>query len=440
MKKWGFILFLLVVSFCHAQNNILTYNGNIATIVPTQPANYLFTSNGTNAGTFQLPQTVTSVGLTMPNWFSVSNSPVTTSGTIAVVTITQPIRQFLRSGSTNQGNISPFFGGIVTTDLPNTIDSGVTILPNSPFQVSMANHILNFSYGSSTNVPFGSLALGSITTGVGNTTLGVLSMANITTGDYNTAIGYEAMGGGTAGQSGCVAIGHYAMHDGEGSDCIAIGDTAGFDFGAGTDNIALGAYTRLKNTNDSNEIMIGDHLKGNGSETVNIGNTNVTAIYAQVTSITGYSDGRIKEHIEKNVLGLKFINALNPVTFYFNPKREDSILGIKYDEHHSRRIRQKKQIGFIAQQVVKAAASCGTTFPGVDIPKDSNSELYTIRTSDIIPALVTAIQELTHKNDSLANEVSSLKHIVSEIQKNQNTQFYPFTNQHNHVTALKPKE
>jgi len=66
---------------------------------------------GTGAGS------VTSVGLAMPNIFSVSNSPVTTTGTLTVSLQVQNPHLVFASG-TGAGSVTPTFRALVSSDLP----------------------------------------------------------------------------------------------------------------------------------------------------------------------------------------------------------------------------------------------------------------------------------------------------------------------------------
>lgn len=63
--------------------------------------------------------TVSSVGLTVPNWLSVSGSPVTGAGTLAVTAGTQNANTGLL-GPTSGGAATPAFRAFVAADLPNT--------------------------------------------------------------------------------------------------------------------------------------------------------------------------------------------------------------------------------------------------------------------------------------------------------------------------------
>jgi hypothetical protein len=63
--------------------------------------------------------TVTSVGLSLPNLFSVSGSPVTTTGTLAATLATQSANVVL-SGPTSGSAAAPTFRALVAADLPAT--------------------------------------------------------------------------------------------------------------------------------------------------------------------------------------------------------------------------------------------------------------------------------------------------------------------------------
>jgi hypothetical protein len=59
---------------------------------------------------------VTSVGLSLPDIFSVTNSPVTTSGTLTATLASQTQKTFLGAPSTANG--TPTFRGLVAADIP----------------------------------------------------------------------------------------------------------------------------------------------------------------------------------------------------------------------------------------------------------------------------------------------------------------------------------
>ena len=81
------------------------------------------------AGTSSTIGTVTSVGLSLPNIFSVTNSPVTSSGTLTGTLVSQNAKTFL--AAPNAANGVPSFREIVASDIPtlnqNTTGSAATL-------------------------------------------------------------------------------------------------------------------------------------------------------------------------------------------------------------------------------------------------------------------------------------------------------------------------
>lgn len=105
--------------------------GTAAQLVPALPSDATKFLDGT--GVFSVPPsggggsgTVTSVGLTVPAEFSVTGSPVTTSGTLAVAKANQNAN-LVYSGPSSGAAASPTFRALVTADLPS-ISSGALVL------------------------------------------------------------------------------------------------------------------------------------------------------------------------------------------------------------------------------------------------------------------------------------------------------------------------
>ncbi len=87
-----------------------------------------FKASGTNTNTgwvafAQIGSVVTSVALTMPAEFSVSGSPITTSGTLAVTAVNQSANAF-HAGPTGGGAATPTFRAMVNADLPVSAGAG----------------------------------------------------------------------------------------------------------------------------------------------------------------------------------------------------------------------------------------------------------------------------------------------------------------------------
>ena len=85
-------------------------------------ANQVLMSDGANGLTWSSVGTVTSVGLSLPGIFSVTGSPVTTSGTLTATLATQAANTFLASVDGSSG--TPTFRTIVAGDIGNAIVIG----------------------------------------------------------------------------------------------------------------------------------------------------------------------------------------------------------------------------------------------------------------------------------------------------------------------------
>lgn len=166
---------------------------------------------------------------------------------------------------------------------------------------------------------------------------------NLTGGDgaYSVAIGYGALQGVSAtaiGQSN-TAVGYLALNANQGNAGYntALGYVAGGNtLTTGADNVFIGAGTDANASGDTNEIVIGYNATGMGSNSILLGNSSITHIYAHVTTITSSSDRRLKKDIEDTDLGLDFIDKLRPVSFRYN-NGDDTL-----------------RYGFIAQDVEQA--------------------------------------------------------------------------------------
>jgi hypothetical protein len=132
------------------------------------------------------------------------------------------------------------------------------------------------------NTAVGLWALRYNTAGGRNTSVGDYSMLNNTTGSLNTAFGGNALSDNTTGEYN-LALGTYALHKNTtGSYNIAIGNVAGSytipgDNTISNNSIFIGYLTEALANNQTNQIVIGHNAKGNGSNTVTIGNDSITS-------------------------------------------------------------------------------------------------------------------------------------------------------------------
>jgi hypothetical protein len=141
-----------------------------------------------------------------------------------------------------------------------------------------------------------------------------------------------------------------------------------------------------------------------------IGNTAVTRIGGQVVWST-YSDARFKTNIKDDIAGLDFILKLKPVTYNERPTELHKIWGtpdslINKIDHSD--IEKMRFIGFVAQDVEKAAKECGFDFPGIDIPKN-DKEVYALRYSDFIMPMVKGMQEQQKQIENYELRIKNLE-------------------------------
>jgi len=130
--------------------------------------------------------TVTSVGLSLPAMFTVTNSPVTTSGTLTATLASQTVNTFLAAPSGSSG--APSFRTIVGADIPITytaslranvnISGGGTITVNGSGSVLWSERFIIISNGRGSN--FGTSGFFDITCPISGTITGVGGASNKT--------------------------------------------------------------------------------------------------------------------------------------------------------------------------------------------------------------------------------------------------------------------
>lgn len=256
------------------------------------------------------------------------------------------------------------------------------------------------------NVAIGMEAGESITGGYGNVTIGFRAQRNLDSVE-NIVIGHEALRDATDGPYSSVIIGNYALRDGNpnganfgntiigheaGQDVATGGNTfvgyqagtAGTPITTGDSNVLIGYQAQADGNNYTNGTAIGNGAVLTGSDRIVLGNTSITGIYAQVTSITALSDERRKKDIEPLGPGLDFISKLRPVSYRFNNGDET----LRY--------------GFIAQELGRALPAdlqnvVETAAPqhGLALLERENDPDRTYRVSygELTAPMIKAIQE-----------------------------------------------
>ena len=233
---------------------------------------------------------------------------------------------------------SPFAAGGYPESAENTIVGGYLTADNANKNVFVGNRIAASNESRSFDNANGWSNL------YANTIIGNRAMLqhgvnfNETNTNYNTIIGHEAQAAST-GLVNCTVIGYQAQ---------------------------------ASNTAALNEITLG--------------NSSISALRCNVTSITSLSDARDKTNIEPISNASAFIKDLKPVKFDWN--RRD---GVKAKEH---------DIGFLAQDLDEAQSKHGIQ-EHLDIVYKSNPEALEASYGKLLPILVQALKEQQEEIEKL---------------------------------------
>lgn len=330
-------------------------------------------------------------------------------------TITAIGEATLRNNTTGFNNVAVGSNAVCanTTGSSNT-GVGVNALASNTIgcrNVALGNQAYAWGTTGSYNVAIGSFALW-CNSGYGNTVMGDSAASVSITGSYNTVVGNVAL---SAGNTGNTAIGYAAANQSLGSFNIAVGCRAMFNTttSGACNNIAIGSSS-LNNVAGICNSALGD-LAGSGlfagnnntflgagaqpptatsCNTITLGNSSITCIRAQVTTISALSDQRDKTNIQDLPLGLEFIMDLRPVKFTWN-MRDGGKVGID-------------DTGFIAQEVlsVEDKYDVGNY---LDMVGRENPDKLEVKPGKLIPILVKAVQELGEEVLKLRAEINILK-------------------------------
>ena len=296
--------------------------------------------------------------------------------------------------------------------------------------LACGTYALATNWGGDDNTAVGNESLFSNEAGDNNSAIGSKALFLNSDGNNNTAIGTNALYQNSFGNDN-TGIGTTALYwNDQGDENIAIGDRAGFGSSTAIFNNCtfLGANT-YPTVSRTNVTMLGSGIANaqcTGSNQVCLGNTAITSIRAEVTGITAYSDARFKSNVQENIPGLSFISKLKPVTYNQDPTVLHQIWGtpdsLVSNIDHSE-IKEKRFIGFLAQDVEQAAKDSGFEFPGIDVPTN-DTEVYSLRYVDFIMPLVKGMQEqqaiidkLTSINEDLIKRIEALENLTNATQQ-----------------------
>lgn len=335
--------------------------------------------------------------------------------------------------STSNGNIGIGTAALqgLTTGIENTVVGNAALV-----QVTTGNY----------NSAFGSYALSPNTTGYHNSAFGYSSLRNNTTGYGNTASGVAALYSNTSGHDNAAfggaalylnttgffnsAFGMNALRKNNGDNNSAFGHGALFENTTGYSNCAFGSESLLNNTTGffntaignvagstvttgSNLVLIGYNSQPtspNATDQITLGNSSITSLRCNVTSISSLSDARDKKNIKDLTLGLDFIRKIKPRQFNWD-KREwyqgEKSDGSKMDANPT--------AGFIAQELDEIQTKENAEW--LNLVLKDNPEKLEATYGNLLPVMVKAIQDLANENDQLRKELSALKEVKVRLAK-----------------------
>ena len=304
------------------------------------------------------------------------------------------------------------------------------------------------------NTLIGFYAGNAMTTGFYNTAVGAYSMDNCTIGQRNTALGYGSNNGLSPDFN--TAVGHSALNQNNGSSNTAVGYNAGTFNTSGEQNVFIGSSAGWQNNTDyntavghgaldntqsagehnvavgwaaggggilpwvnyddcvfvgsgsggawpqtlSNVIVIGRNAMtsvsasgGSASNEITLGNSSITSLRCNVTSITSLSDMRDKTNIADLSGASNFIKNLEPVSYDW-ARRDESMQG-------------ERGHGFLAQQLKSAQEDTGYHIPGLVF--DNNPDKLEAAYGNLLPTVVAALKDALTEIDELKAKVAALE-------------------------------
>lgn len=283
--------------------------------------------------------------------------------------------------------------------LSSLTDGYFNIAIGSSALSGLVNSYQNIAIGSDTlaaNLSSDNIALGYRASyfninGGSNIAIGTQALTGNIDGYYNVAVGQSSLSSSTNGYN--TAVGYYAIPVvSTGTLNTAIGYQAGYISGGsslntGSYNVLVGAST-FASISGSNNIVVGYQAASSSniiSNEITLGNSSISKLRCQVTTITSLSDERDKTNIAPIAAGLEFTKLLNPVSFTWN-MRDGAQVGVA-------------DTGFTAQGLKRVQEQTGVEIPG--LVYDSNPDRLEAGYGKLLPVLVKAIQELSAKVDAL---------------------------------------
>lgn len=195
-----------------------------------------------------------------------------------------------------------------TTGFSNTALGAFALFTNTTggINVALGREALYLNQSGGSNSAFGYASLYKNTSGSFNMAIGRQAMYENLSGGYNSAIGYQSLYYNTTGTYNTAIASGALLACTTGSHNLALGYQAGSYQANGStalqtpnNSLYLGAYTRGKDNNDNNSVVIGYQAIGLGANTVVIGNSSITLTAVQGDLALGTTSPSAKIHAIK---------------------------------------------------------------------------------------------------------------------------------------------
>jgi hypothetical protein len=265
----------------------------------------------------------------------------------------------------------------------------------------------------------------------GNIAIGYKA-GNKMAGNNNIIVGFEAgMTGLTGSSDSNIIIGYQSGINSNGNNNIFMGVRAGMTGLTGSNSTCIGYQSGNYTNGDYNtfvgyqtgftgtSIYTGVNLTCIGknaypssttvSNEITLGNSNITTLRCQTTSITALSDIRDKSDIEVLPLGIDLINQIQPSRFKWNKREwynDNNVDNSKKEENWT--------CGFIAQQLDQVQQINNAEY--LNLVYKSNNERWEATANNLLPVVIKALQDLHKENTELKNELINIKKDICQLQ------------------------
>ncbi|MEI8142322.1 MAG: hypothetical protein WCG90_05605 [Chitinophagia bacterium] len=166
-----------------------------------------------------------------------------------------------------------------------TMGIGAATITNT-YNTAFGYNVLASNTTGKNNIANGNSALNKNLTGSNNLAIGGNALTNNTTGSNNTSIGYFALAGNIIGSYNS-AIGGNALYNNTGGYNVALGNKALYTNTTGNYNTAIGYMANVGSNNLENATAVGNSAIVTASNTIQLGNANVTNVKTNGTLTAG---------------------------------------------------------------------------------------------------------------------------------------------------------